>query len=247
MPKNGLDTRLKAARRRRGLNREALAFHSGVSWSAIAQVEAGRRTHLRPGTLQALAGALGVTIDYLVVGGRAAAPMLSHRALLYATDAEFVEAATPFLAQAVERSEPALAVMTDANTALVRERLGPAAAQVEFAERDGWYTTPAAGLEASLAFLHRSLEAGAPWVSILGEPPCVSAAGSDLPAWTRYEAVLNLAFGAEPVSILCPYDTRTAGEQVLAGARATHPCLLEPPDSVPSRDYVDPVDMLLDP
>ena len=35
--KNGLDTRLKAARRRRGLNREALAFHSGVSWSAIAQ------------------------------------------------------------------------------------------------------------------------------------------------------------------------------------------------------------------
>ena len=101
---NGIGTRVKTARQRRGWNREALAFHSGISWSAIAQVEAGRRTNLRPATLRSLAQALGVTIDYLVTGGRAAPAMLSHQALLYGSDSEFVDTAAPFLAEGVERA-----------------------------------------------------------------------------------------------------------------------------------------------
>src|SRR5438445_8615473 len=84
---NGLGARVRAARQRRGWSREALAFHSGISWSAIAQVESGRRTNVRPSTLHALALALGVTIDYLVAGRSVAAPMMEHQALLYATDA----------------------------------------------------------------------------------------------------------------------------------------------------------------
>lgn len=245
---DGLDSRLRAARERRGLNREALAFHSGVSWSAIAQVEAGRRTHLRPGTLQALARALGVTIDYLVSGGTAPAPMLSHRALLYSSDAELAAAAGAFLARAVELCEPALAVTTAANIALLRKRLGPAAAEVEFAQRDRWYTTAAAGLRAQLAFVRRSLDAGAAWAWIVAEPPCVDATNSDPLPWVRYEAVINLAFGPEPVSILCVYDTRTVGEAVLRGVRATHPDILAPPEAaVHSGDYADPVGTLLEP
>ena len=57
---------------RLGWTREALAFHSGLSWSAIAQVESGRRTNLRPSTLAALSRPLGVSIDYLVDGGQLA-------------------------------------------------------------------------------------------------------------------------------------------------------------------------------
>jgi transcriptional regulator with XRE-family HTH domain len=243
---NGLDTRLRAARQRRGMNREALAFQSGVSWSAIAQVETGRRTHLRPGTLQALARTLGVTIDYLVTGGAAPAPMLSHRALLYSTDAEFAARGAAFLAQAADRSEPALAVTTDGNIALLRERLGSAAAEVEFADCDGWYTTPTAGIDAQLAFVRRSLEAGAPWAWILAEPPC-KASSSDVSVWTRYEAVINLAFGPEPVSILCAYDTRTAGDLVLSGVRTTHPQIIERDGPVRCDDYADPVGTLLEP
>jgi transcriptional regulator with XRE-family HTH domain len=59
-----------------------------TGWSAIAQVEAGRRTNLRPATLSALAGPLGVTIDYLVNGGASQARMLEHSAFLYNTNGQ---------------------------------------------------------------------------------------------------------------------------------------------------------------
>src|ERR1700761_4783343 len=72
---SGIGSRLRAARERLGLSREALAFHAGISWSAIAQVESGRRSQLRPSTLLALATALGLTIDYLVSGRYASTAM----------------------------------------------------------------------------------------------------------------------------------------------------------------------------
>ena len=94
----GIGSRVRAARHRRGWSREALAFHAGISWSAISQLEAGRRRNLRPSTLAALAGALNVTVDYLVTGCAVSSEMLEHRALVYETEDEFLAAAVPFLA-----------------------------------------------------------------------------------------------------------------------------------------------------
>ena len=108
----GIGTRLRAARERLGWSREALAVHSELSWSAIAQVESGRRRNLRPRTLSALAGALGVSIDYLVNGAPSSPAMLEHRVLVYETDQEFVETVGPFLSEGIERSEALLAVTT---------------------------------------------------------------------------------------------------------------------------------------
>jgi transcriptional regulator with XRE-family HTH domain len=228
-----------------GWSREALAFHSGVSWSAIAQVEAGRRTNVRPGTLHALARALNVTIDYLVAGRGVAAPMLGHCALLYGSDSEFADAAAPFLAEAVERSEAVLAVTTETNIGLLRELLGRSARRVEFAERSSWYTTTPAALAAYREFLDDRLEAGAPWVQILGEPPRNGGSDSESRTWLRYEALLNLAFGAEPVSVMCPYDRRSMGEQILRQAEATHPYTVERSVLVESPAYADPFGLVL--
>lgn len=244
---DGIGARVRSARQRRGWSREALAFHSGISWSAIAQVETGRRRNLRPTTLHSLARALGVTIDYLVAGGRASPPMLFHQALLYCSDSEFVDTAAPFLAEAVERAEPTLAVTTEANIELLRERLGRDARKVELAERAVWYRTPGTALEGYLGFLRRKLDAGATWVRILGEPPCGNGSASSLSEWTRYEAVLNLAFSAEPVSVLCPYDKRGTDELILTQARATHPHLAEPHPLDCNHDYADPAGKLLEP
>src|ERR687891_690171 len=85
-----IGARLRAARTRLGWTRETLAVHSGLSWSAIAQIESGRRRNVRPDTLAALATALGVTIDYLVNGGASSTVMFRHQALLYGADEEFV-------------------------------------------------------------------------------------------------------------------------------------------------------------
>jgi transcriptional regulator with XRE-family HTH domain len=86
----GIGSRLRAARERLAWSREALAFHSGMSWSAIAQMESGRRKNARPDTLSELSRALGVSIDYLIHGGSHPPTMLGHQVVVYATNEQFV-------------------------------------------------------------------------------------------------------------------------------------------------------------
>jgi transcriptional regulator with XRE-family HTH domain len=243
---NDIGTRVRNARGRLGWNRETLAFHSGISWSAIAQVESGRRRNLRPATLLALARALGVTIDYLVAGGGAPPPMLTHCALLYETDSQFLDAAVPFLSEGVERRESVLAVTTQPNVELLRNRLDAAAGAVEFADRSSWYRTPMAALASYRAFLHERVESGAPWVRILGEPLWNSGSDSELRSWVSYEAMLNLAFAAEPVSVMCPYDKRTVDGEICKQALSTHPQTAESDGLATSPDYSDPLSFVLE-
>src|SRR5688572_21886214 len=107
---------LKAARGRLGWSRETLAHHSGVSWSAITQIESGRRRDVRSSSLAALADALGVSVDYLIGTVAATTPQpFDHRLLIYRSDEDFLEAAIPFLSEGMEESSQyLLAVTTDA-------------------------------------------------------------------------------------------------------------------------------------
>ena len=243
----GLGTRLKAARQRLGWSREALAYHAGISWSAIAQVESGRRRNIRPNTLSSLAGALGVTIDYLIRGGATDAVMFGHRALLYDTDEEFLNTTGPFLAEGIENSEAVLAVTTSANIALLRERLGPIARQVEFAEAANWYQTPPSALEKYRAFLNAKLDAGAPWIRIVGEPVWTDRSDSDVRLWTRYESLINLVFSAAPATLICPYDTQSLDPEIVTQASVTHPHTIGPDGLTISPDYADPTGVVLGP
>src|SRR5881296_1316304 len=74
--------RVRSARERLGWSRETLAHHAGLSWAAISQIEAGRRTAVRAGTLDALAQALGVTTDHLLAR-EPEKELLAHGALMY--------------------------------------------------------------------------------------------------------------------------------------------------------------------
>ncbi len=219
----GIGGRLRSARRRLGWSREALAFHSGISWSAIAQVEIGRRQNLRPTTLQALAAALGVTIDYLVTGRGLLDPMFQHRALIYRDDTEFLAATMPFLSDAVDAGEAALAVTSPAKIVLLRERLGARATGVEFAEHEDWYSTPVAALARYRGYLSARLEAGSPWVWMVGEPVWTGRSSAEIKAWARYESLVNIEFKGNPATILCPYDASVLSHKIIAAARATHP------------------------
>src|SRR5437764_5175534 len=87
--RGGLGLRVRAARQRLAWTREELAYHSGVSWSAITQVESGRRRNVRPTTLAALARALGVSLDYLVEGIPSRQTMLEHSVFPYTSDDQF--------------------------------------------------------------------------------------------------------------------------------------------------------------
>jgi len=231
---------VRAARERLGWRREELAFHSGMSWSGIAQVESGRRKNLRPGTLSALANALGVTVDYLVSGRPAATTMLDHSAFPYASDEELVNTAGNFLAAGVERSEAALALTTRENIELLQKRLGRDAGRVDFVESATWLTEPASALAAITAFSRAKLDGGAPWIRFLGEPIWEGRSDSEVRLWTRFESLVNLVFSGWPMTIVCPYDERSVRPEITRQARLTHPHIVERGEVVRSADYADP-------
>ena len=236
----GIGVRLRAARERLGWSREQLAVQSGVSWSAIAQVESGRRTNVRPATLSGLARALGVTIDYLVEGGASSSTMLEHRALVYDTDEQFTATAGVFLAEGIERSEAAVAVTTRTNIALLRRHLGRDAGRIDFFDSGGWYDTPSSALEAYDTLLKAKLEAGALWVRVVGEPVWAQRSEPEIRLWARYESLLNLVFGGSPMTVLCPYDERSVRPGIVKQACVTHPATIGKQGLAASPEYVDP-------
>jgi transcriptional regulator with XRE-family HTH domain len=237
----GIGNRIRAARERLGMSREALAYQSDVSWSAIAQIESGRRTNVRPRTLAALAGTLGVTIDYLVSGAAESSPMLEHRALLYETESDFDALATPFVEEALQRSEAVFVIARSERIRRLRRRLGPAAKHVEFAVRGEFYTTPVEVLGRFREFNDRSLRAGAPWIRFLGEPVWEG----DVRLWARFESLLNLVFSAAPVTAACSYSVSELGPEIVKQARATHPHCIERAGLYVNESYLDPSSFVL--
>jgi transcriptional regulator with XRE-family HTH domain len=243
----GIGPRVRAARERLGWTREALAFHAGVSWSAVAQVESGRRTNLRPSTLTALSRALGVSIDYLVDGSRSRPRMLEHSVFPYRTDDQFQATIGSFLAEGIERSEAILAVTTAPNIELLREHLGKDARSVEFIDSSDFLTTPIAALEAFMGFSETSLARGSAWVRIVGEPRWVERSDAEVRLWTRFESLFNLVFGASPMTVSCPYDERSVTPEILRQAHLTHPHMLGDRGISQSPDYTDPGRFSLEP
>ncbi|HUE28003.1 MAG TPA: MEDS domain-containing protein [Solirubrobacteraceae bacterium] len=243
----GIGSRVRAARDRLGWTREALAFQSGLSWAAITQVESGRRTNVRPGTLASLAGALGVSIDYLVAGTPPGPVMLQHMALPYRSDDELRVQAGAFLAEGVERSEAVIAVTTAGAIELLREELGRSAQSVEFIDSRDYYSTPVAALEGYKSFAEAQLGRGVHWVRVLGEPVWDDQGTDQVRLWTRYESLLNLVFAAYPMTIVCPYDERVVAPEILAQAQFTHPNTLGGGQAIQSLEYADPARFALEP
>jgi transcriptional regulator with XRE-family HTH domain len=223
-----------------------LAFYSGLSWSAIAQVESGRRTNVRPSTLAALARPLGVSVDYLVAGSPSPLAMLEHSVFPYRTDDQFRTTIGSFLAKGVECSEAMLVVTTGPNIELLHEYLGKGARSVEFIDASGFYTAPFAALEAYRNFFEASVERGAAWVRVVGEPVWAGRSDAEVRLWTRYESLFNLVFAVSPLTVVCPYDERSVAPEIVREAHLTHPHALGDGGSSRSVDYTDPGRFALD-
>ena len=243
-----IGTSLRAARVRAGWTREALAYHSGVSWSAITQIESGRRKDVRLSSLSALADALEVSVDHLIgTAAAAVAPHLfEHQVLVYASDEEFIAAAIPFLDEGFERSDRVLAVTTEAKTELLRDALGARSAHVEFADWAEWYRSPTHALKRYGGYVKQHVTAGAVWIRVVAEAGWPGGSDAEIAAWTRYESLVNLAFASSPATILCTYDERELPPDVVADAHCTHPEIVSGIDATTSPRYRTPGDLLLE-
>jgi transcriptional regulator with XRE-family HTH domain len=238
---------LRTARARAGWSRETLAHHSGISWSAIAQIEAGRRKDIRLTSLSALAGALGVSVDYLVGTPSTITPrLLQHRAVTYETDDAFLAAANPFLAEGTERSHCLLAVLTPMKAALLRDSLGGRSEQVEFADWQDWYRSPQQALAHYAAFVSQKYDSGAVWIRVVAEAAWAADSARELATWNRYESLVNLTFASSPATILCTYDERAFSAEAIADARRTHPHVTCGEEATASPTYRAPEDYLLE-
>jgi transcriptional regulator with XRE-family HTH domain len=227
------------------MSREELAVQSGLSWSAIAQIEDGRRPHPRADTLGALAPALGVSVDYLLGNNGTAGALLDHQALTYVDVGDFVETAAPFLQEGPERGEAILVVADPENVEGLRDALGRPAAKIRFADWQAWYGSPRKALLGYRQFAAEALDAGAPWVRIIGEPVWADRTPDEIDTWVRYEALINLAFAALPMSLICPYNETVLDPAILRNARMTHCRCLERGQSTENPAFGDPLDFCL--
>jgi anti-sigma regulatory factor (Ser/Thr protein kinase) len=159
---------------------------------------------------------------------------LCHPALVYATPDQFLAAAVPFLRDGIALGEPCLAVTSARNVALLREALGPDhAATVDLQPADVWLSTPWRALVAYRRWVERhsgGASAIAPQrrVRVLGEPFAPGRTTAAAREWTRYEALLNVAFAALPLTLLCSYDAAALPRAALDDVLRSHPQLLEP-------------------
>lgn len=237
---------LKSARQRMGWSREALAYHSGLSWSAIAQIESGRRQEIRVSSLVALAGALGVSVDYLVGGAATVSPkLLGHKVLIYSSDDEFLASAVPFLTEGIERSEAVLAVPAASQRDLLRDALGDDAQHVEFLESSEWYESLRGASRGYLDFVQDRFAHGAPWIRILGDAAWLGRCKAPAVEWFRYESMINLSFASAPATIVCTYDARSLSDDLLMDARRTHPEVVDAGQAATSLEYQSPEDFIL--
>lgn len=244
-PRSTIASRVKAARRRAGISREKLAVESGLSWSAITQIEAGRRPNPRADTLGALAPPLGVSVDYLLGKRSPVGDLLDHQCLIYVDAADLVETTAPFLQDGVEQGEAVLVVADPENAEPLRDRLGAAAAKVRFGDWRSWYSSSRDALLGYRQFATDALAAGAPWVRIVGEPVWADRTPEETETWVRYEALINFAFAAIPLSLVCPYNETALDSASIDNARATHCRCLVQGESIRSPEFVDPLDLWL--
>lgn len=237
---------IRAARERLGWSRETLGSKSGVSWGAIAQMESGRRSKARADTLLALAGALGVTIEYLVGAGTELPRMLGHQAFSYVTIEELVETVRDFVMEGLDRGEGILVSLPKDHLQVVEKGLGASAKKVEMVDSIGFHETPTRALSVFREFVEKQVVAGAPWVRIVAQPSWVGRSREEERVLMMVEALLDVTFSPLPVTVLCVYDKRLFDERIIGEARRVHPHIRAGHEIVQNEAFENPLDVALE-
>lgn len=157
-----------------------------------------------------------------------------HEALIYGDEEEFSAGTVPFLREGLAAEELLLVAVGPEKTALLEAELGPDAALVRFADMREIGRNPAR----LMPFWREVLDApGAAGARGVGEPIWPGRAAAEVDECQRHEALLNLAFGADHVAMLCPYDAAGLDDEVLAGIALSHPHVHHRGECRPSESF----------
>ncbi len=176
---------------------------------------------------------------------RAADSGFRHRAICYRTEDELVDTLVPLLSAAVEAGEAVFAVLDPSSRRAVRDRLGPAAGEVNFADPVEVYGYSGQTTAATRAEQLRGLTAGGRRATVVGQ----HSASFDGPGgayWCEVDAALNVALADLPVTVLCPYPITVVSERIAMAVRWNHAELLLDGDLQPNPALRAPADVLGD-
>ncbi|SFQ04078.1 Anti-sigma regulatory factor (Ser/Thr protein kinase) [Amycolatopsis arida] len=146
-----------------------------------------------------------------------------HQTGFYGSDDEFLALVIPFLEGGRDAGEPTLAAFDQRNERLVRGALADPEG-ISFVPNDVQYARPASAIRSYQRLVDEHMAAGAEQIRITGDVPHPGM-GAPWDWWARYEAAINHALAPYPLWGLCPYDTRTTPDEVLADVARTHPHL----------------------
>ena len=158
----------------------------------------------------------------------------AHAALRYASTDEFVTEAAGFVDAGLDEGEPVLVSAPLLEIGLLRTRLDDRAHRVD------WTDIAEVGANPGriIAFMDDFVTAhdGRPIRCLQGLAWAARTAAEQTEA-IRHEALINLAFAAAPVRILCTYDSARLHPDVIRSALATHPLLLRDGHAAASSVY----------
>lgn len=151
-------------------------------------------------------------------------PGFRHTALVYSSDAEYVEAAGDFINAGLDLGQGALVAAPRDRQALLRRTLGSLSEEVDFLDLAAVADRPARTLAVQYAALHERLRRFPAMRLLIGVEPGPPQNG--WPDWLGYEAALERALVAMPVWALCAYDARRTPVPFLEAVLCGHSELL---------------------
>ena len=148
-----------------------------------------------------------------------------HNALLYDGDAEYLAGTVPFITDGLAAGEPVAASVPTRQLALLREELGPVAADVRLLDMTEVGRNPGrvlAGVLLAFAGAYPDRH-----VRIIGETVWPLRSPEEYPECVAQEALVNRAFTGRRATILCAYDVQGLDATAVADAAVTHPTLID--------------------
>jgi anti-sigma regulatory factor (Ser/Thr protein kinase) len=146
-----------------------------------------------------------------------------HEAFLYRNQQEYRDGLLPIITDAVRTQCAVLIAVPAPNLAILGQGLNGLADSVVMTDMSEAGRNPNRILGEVLSTFVDN-RPGAP-VRMISEHIWPSRSDIEYPACVQHEALLNRAFTADNVTVVCPYDVAQLDAEVIADARRTHPLL----------------------
>jgi anti-sigma regulatory factor (Ser/Thr protein kinase) len=160
-----------------------------------------------------------------------------HEAVFYEGEDEFVDRSLAFVHDGLTRTEPVLVMVGARKVELLRTALGGRAEDVHLVDMEVVGRNPARIIPAWSRFVADNVGRGGGMRGI-GEPIWAERRADEMAECQLHESLINVAFAdADSFRLVCPYDTSTLSDDVIAEARCSHPIVSERGHPAESGDY----------